>query len=117
MSEMFLFVYGTLRPDLKGAKLQDCVRGIAPATAIGVELHGTKWYPALKHSDNLSSIAKGYLVEVLDLPSLDAYEGNGQLFNREPVTVRLESGEEREVVAYFYLGDVNGWPVIEDWRP
>lgn len=118
---MRIFVYGTLKPDYPGAVFQEILTPICKAEAIGVELYGGfQSYPALKRvTSNPESRAKGWLVEVdeADLPKLDAYEGNGYLFDREQVWVDTGGPNLVEAQAYFFLGPVGGMEVVSEWPP
>lgn len=118
-----LFVYGTLRravrPDIHFRYLGADALSLGSGRVRG-RLYLVSWYPALVRSDSPEDWVRGEVYQIAPArwPQLDEFEDcrpdspGESLYAREPGEVRLESGEQIEAWAYFYLRPVTNLPRI-----
>ncbi len=116
----FLFVYGTLLPDLAPPGVSDLVRelGVVGEAEIDGALYDLGHYPGLvTGAAAAGGIVKGLVVEIPNaelLGQLDDYEQfdpaqpDASLFVRERCDARLSAGGRRPCWAYVYRRDVSG---------
>ncbi len=117
-----LFVYGTLRrgaggPDGPRRRLEHGAE-LAGEGTIGARLYDAGGFPAAVPDP--SGRVRGEVYELSDpaslLAALDRYEGcrpdGTGLFRREVVTVRMDTGQEREAWVYLFGREIGGMPEI-----
>lgn len=122
----FLFVCGTLLPELVPDHLRALVRSFKPlgeGTVRG-RLYDLGEYPGAVLDEEAVSVVRGRVFELPDDPSvleaLDDYECvepndlAASLFIRNTATAKMANGEELACWIYTYNRDVTGKPVIED---
>ena len=111
-----IFVYGTL---MQG----ECAHSyLADAKFIGeyrlkdYALYNLGWYPGIRPKKDSSVIGEVYEIDAGMLLRMDAYEGEGHLYNRKPVVAENENGRI-DVQAYVYAREIRSG-IIEggDWR-
>jgi gamma-glutamylcyclotransferase (GGCT)/AIG2-like uncharacterized protein YtfP len=107
MPSITLFVYGTLK---RGGRANYLLAGqefVGEARTLPrYRLFTRNWYPCLV-DDPRGYAIEGELWRVQEpaLPALDEFEGAADLFERKPILVE---GVAEEIVAYFFLGPVEG---------
>ncbi len=114
MSEVRLFVYGTLkRGEAAGHLLQDA-RFLGEACALGFALVDTGAYPAMVPDAVGTVSGEVYAVDAARLPALDEDEGHPTLFERTPVVL----GDGTQAVAYVYRRSPGRFPRVAGgaWR-
>jgi gamma-glutamylcyclotransferase (GGCT)/AIG2-like uncharacterized protein YtfP len=116
-----LFVYGTLRDEIRMAEVLGGGsewRYLGPATVDG-DLYDAGEYPALLLRAVGGRPVEGVLVELADpvvaFATLDVYEGVDMgLYVRRRCSARLADGSERVVWIYEYNGSVEGLQRLSD---
>src|SRR5262245_14514084 len=119
----YLFVYGTLRPELAGPVQRRLLAGLRPVGpgAVAGRPYDLGEYPALVAGQDGSRVV-GDVLELPDdaavLAALDDYEDydpadpDGSLYVRVRRPVRLAGGETRECWLYAYARPVEGGRLI-----
>lgn len=115
-----LFVYGTL---MSGEFRHSCLSPWTPdECATGTvwgELFDLGSFPGLKWAEPPLQVQGEFLHydDILEvLGRLDPVEGNGHLYQRRVVEVRLGDGSRRLAWTYFYLGEAERRIDSGDWR-
>jgi len=98
-----LFVYGTLMSGQFAAYMMCSSLLLGDAVVSGYELRDRGYYPEMVRKENGTVIGQLYYVDGETLSEIDRYESEGTMYDRVPVTVRLEGGE-REAQAYVRKG-------------
>jgi gamma-glutamylcyclotransferase (GGCT)/AIG2-like uncharacterized protein YtfP len=114
VSEVRLFVYGTLMRGQAAAHLLQDARFVGEACALGFALVDTGAYPAMIPDAVGTVSGEVWAVDAARLPSLDYYEGHPALFERSTVVL----GDGTQALAYVYRRDASRFPRIEGgaWR-
>jgi gamma-glutamylcyclotransferase (GGCT)/AIG2-like uncharacterized protein YtfP len=120
----YLFVYGTLRPGLAPAELEEPLgqlRGVGKGSAPG-RLYDLGEYPGAALDRRCAARVIGEVFELppdrMPLPALDAYEGFDQqdigssLFVRTDCQVTLEDGRQLKCWIYIYNRGVSSGTLI-----
>lgn len=120
MSEV-LFVYGALRKGASNDWRMKSARWLGPAKVAGT-LVKIDWYPGLVLGEG--GLVKGEVYEVSSelLAELDAFEGIGEIEDRngEYHRIRAEvilNGEPQDVWIYEWLKGISGYQIVAsgDW--
>lgn len=114
MSEVRLFVYGTLKRGEAAANLLHDARFVGEACALGFALVDTGAYPAMIADANGVVSGEVWVVDAARLPALDDYEGHPALFERCTVVL----GDGTQAIAYVYRSDASRFSRLPDgvWR-
>lgn len=124
MSELYLYVYGTLMKDeVNHHLLQFSNRVEKRAVTNGFLVDTGSGYPALVESETEKTFGEVYQIVETDLPSLDQLEGYkspghlSNLYERKVQLVKGESGKDYAAIVYVFEHD-EGMKVIQgnDWR-
>lgn len=120
MSPNHIFVYGSLRRELKSSArtvLDDHAEFVGEATFQG-KLYMIEWYPGVVESSHPGDIVYGEVYkiknEAIVLAKLDQYEGcspndpKPHEFERKEKNVRLKNGKEIAAWIYIYVFPVSG---------
>lgn len=123
MSE-YLFVYGTLRPNLAPAEIADTVDQLRPVGSASVRgrLYDLGEYPGAILDASSETTISGEIFELPDdqtvLAALDEYEGftpndpEASLFVRVKCTVTLSDGRKLESWIYVYNQSPEQMPLV-----
>ena len=112
---MLVFVYGTLQ---RGGTLHEHLAGQqfvgAAQTREDYRLYRIDWYPGLVDASSpgqgLAIHGEVWDVDEVTLAVLDQVEDvESGLYERRPIRLQ-KPFDQTEVIAYFYLGDVEGCP-------
>lgn len=109
-----LFVYGTLmRGGPAEDHLSDCTF-IGKAILKDYAMYNLGWFPGIVSKKGEWVEGELYIIPDGDFSDLDRYEGEGNLYRRERVTVESSSGPQ-EAWTYVYLENPEGKPMHEPW--
>lgn len=128
----YLFVYGSLRPDI-GNDISDLLAReaqVVGAATISGDLYHLGWYPGLQYKEESGRVVQGYVLQLYDARSLewlDDYEGfdpaapQDALFIRIKAEAKLVNSSENERCTcwvYHYPHEVNSQDRVDsgDWK-
>lgn len=124
MSELYVFVYGTLmKGEANHGLLEKAYRVEARAVTNGFLVDTGSGYPALVESETEKTFGELYQILESALPDLDQLEGYtspghlNNLYERKVQLVKGESGRDYAAIVYVFEQD-RGMPSIKgnDWR-
>lgn len=122
----YLFVYGTLSPELAPAEVAEAVRRLRPVGAANANgrLYDLGDYPGALLDASSERKIRGRVFKLpaddAILKSLDSYEGyepgdpKGSLFVRKRATVTLDDGRKLRCWIYVYNRDPADAPLVAD---
>ena len=114
-SQRKVFVYGTLMSGEANNSYLKNSTFLGKAYIEGYNMYDVGWYPAIVLGDSLI-IGELYTVPLVDMPSIDALEGEGSLYAKKCETVTGADGETTLALVYVYLGDVSNLKRIPAWK-
>ncbi len=111
-----IFVYGTLMQGERAHSYLADAKFIGEYRLKDYALYNLGWYPGIRPKKDSSVIGEVYEIDAGMLLRMDAYEGEGHLYNRMPVVAENENGRI-DVQAYVYAREIRSG-IIEggDWR-
>ena len=110
--EYLVFVYGTLMKGQANHRLLRDESYLGEATLDGYDMYDLGYFPGIVPG---TGTVRGelYRVVTVELLSLDVLEGQGTLYSRETVPVRLEDGSAVDAFVYVYLLCVEDCPLLK----
>lgn len=110
-----LFLYGLLQPDLAHGEAASLIAGLGDGIAAVATGHlfavqdPQGWYPAFV-PDAEGSFVCGQLFDAdnLDMAGLDAFEDEGEAYDRRSVAVKPKDGRWTTAQTYCWRGDTRG---------
>lgn len=112
--QQLLFVYGTLmRGGYAEGHLSDCTY-IGKAILKDYAMYDLGSFPGIAAKKGEWTEGELYIIHDIDFSHLDHYEGEGNLYRRERVTVESSIGRQ-QAWAYVYLEKPEGEPMHEPW--
>ncbi len=112
--KQLLFVYGTL---MHGGNAEGQLSGctyIGKAILKDYAMFNLGWFPGIAAKKGEWTEGELYIIHDSDFSRLDHYEGEGNLFRHERVTVESSTGRQ-QAWAYVYLEKPEGEPMHEPW--
>ena len=101
-----VFVYGTLMKDQSAAHHMDRAEFLGEAILEDYAIYDLGWYPGIKPCRGEQVYGEVYMVDDDMLQQMDRYEGEGFLYLRKLVMVKM-SDRTREAFVYVYNHEVN----------
>ena len=110
-----IFVYGTLMSGQRASGYLDGCELLGRYCLSDCAMYNLGAYPGIVPQEGESVVGEVYRVPADRLPELDAYEGEGSLYHRRPVTVERE-GSSVPAQAYIYAHRPTGTLMREPWN-
>ena len=110
-----VFVYGTLMKGERAASHLDNAYFAGEAILRDYALYELGHFPGIKESQSHFVLGQVFYVNSEMLDKLDAYEGEGSLYNRREVSVQL-GNEPIQVFTYVYAGTPEVAPYSGRWK-
>ncbi len=110
-----VFVYGTLMAGQSAEGLLKDADFGGYAILPDYALYDLGCYPGIVPAEGEEVVGEVYHVDDETLARLDEYEGEGSLYRREAVTVKVGTGWSLSVMAYVCARPVSGEPVRGRW--
>ncbi len=114
IQNQILFVYGTLMRNGHAENLLSGTKFSGKAILKDYAMYDLGSFPGIVEKKGEWVEGELYLIRDSDFARLDRYEGEGDLYQREIVTVDSASGSQ-QVWAYVYLGKPEGKPMHGPW--
>ena len=112
---ILIFVYGTLMSGQRASGYLDGCALLGRYCLRDCAMYNLGAYPGIVPQEGESVVGEVYRVPAERLPELDAYEGEGSLYHRRPVTVERE-GSSVPAQAYIYAHRPTGTLMREPWN-
>lgn len=106
-----IFVYGTLMQGQRASHMLLSCRYAGRCILPDFAMYDLGRYPGIQPCTGEQVFGELYYVDAHTLQQMDAYEENGSLYHRTPVTVLLE-GKPCPAQAYLYARSVDGKPLM-----
>ena len=114
VQNQLLFVYGTLMQNGRAAYLLSSSKLIGKAILKDYAMYDLGSFPGIVSKKGEWVEGELYLICDSDFAGLDRYEGEGNLYRREIVTVESTSGTQ-QAWAYIYLDELKGKVMRGPW--
>ena len=110
-----IFVYGTLMRGKSAHKYLAKARFLGSGSLRNYALYRISWFPGIRPKEGYEVLGEVYEIMTEDLPAMDAYEGEGELYHRRKVTIVMEDGSMKKAWAYIYAYMAVSAPLSGKW--
>ena len=111
-----VFVYGTLMRGERAARMLSEGNYKGEYVLKDYAMYDLGPFPGIKEKPGEKVLGEVFEVSDSVIPQLDAYEGEGDLYKRIPVSVESDKQSLEDVLVYVYLGNCQGEVVRTKWN-